>query len=267
MVSTRYQSKLEHSQVTTDSSDSKSDIIASSVMAKKKSKKEAKESTDQESSEDNSIDTDMLDQKEKNSKEQLEKPMENESTTGPPASADNETNCEEKECVHSESTVRNYLAGFGKRVVICTILVIIFQTLWPRLQPYLLPEDATKEGKMYVLTDRSFRGHVSRGDHFLMMYAPWCGHCQQLKPAWEKLAKTPGTKKVKIGKVDCSANTDLCKTLQVHGYPTLMYYRNGENLGKYEGDKSYDALKRHIKQMSSTLPDNKAKKAKSKSEL
>ncbi len=29
-----------------------------------------------------------------------------------------------------------------------------------------------KKGKLYVLTDRSFRGHVCRGDHFVMMYAP-----------------------------------------------------------------------------------------------
>ncbi len=40
---------------------------------------------------------------------------------------------------------------------------------------------------MYVLSNKSFRSHVSRGDHFLMMYAPWCGHCQRLKPAWEKV--------------------------------------------------------------------------------
>ena len=44
-----------------------------------------------------------------------------------------------------------------------------------------------QEGKLYVLTDRSFRGHVSRGDHFIMMYAPWCGHCNRLKPDWEKV--------------------------------------------------------------------------------
>ena len=44
-----------------------------------------------------------------------------------------------------------------------------------------------QEGKLYVLTDKSFRGHVSRGDHFIMMYAPWCGHCKNLKPEWEKV--------------------------------------------------------------------------------
>jgi thiol-disulfide isomerase/thioredoxin len=38
-----------------------------------------------------------------------------------------------------------------------------------------------------VLTDRSFRGHVARGDHFIMMYAPWCGHCKNLKPSWEQV--------------------------------------------------------------------------------
>ena len=41
---------------------------------------------------------------------------------------------------------------------------------------------------MYVLTDKSFRGHIKKGDHFVMMFAPWCGHCAKLKPDWEKVS-------------------------------------------------------------------------------
>merc|ERR1712218_477986 len=80
-----------------------------------------------------------------------------------------------------------YMKGFGKRVIICTILVVFGKTAWPHIQPIVWPEAPTKEGKLYVLTDKSFRGHVSRGDHFIMMYAPWCGHCKNLKPEWEKV--------------------------------------------------------------------------------
>ena len=38
----------------------------------------------------------------------------------------------------------HYNHFFVSRKKNCFISVIIFQTLWPRLQPYLLPEDATK---------------------------------------------------------------------------------------------------------------------------
>ena len=82
---------------------------------------------------------------------------------------------------------REYLAGFVKRVFICTMFVMLAKTAWPHLAPIVMPEAPVKDGKLYVLTDRSFRGHVNRGEHFIMMYASWCGHCQRLKPDWEKV--------------------------------------------------------------------------------
>jgi len=179
-----------------------------------------------------------------------------------------QTNQHNFEPVKESSGVKAYLKGFGKRVIICSILVMVFRSLWPRLQPIVWPEAAGKEGKLYVLTDRSFRGHVSRGDHFVMMYAPWCGHCQAMKPAWEKLAKSPGVSGVKISKLDCTANELTCKTHEVHGYPTLLYFRNGENIGKHDGDKSLEALKRFIKKMNKTLDKGSDKaKPKKKKEL
>jgi len=152
-----------------------------------------------------------------------------------------------------------YLQGFAKRVVLCTILVMIGKYAWPRLQPIVWPEEPIKEGKLYVLTDRSFRGHISRGDHFVMMYAPWCGHCARLKPDWEKLAKNSGVKDTKIGKVDCTANKDVCKKYDVTGYPTLLYFRNGNLVENYKGAKTLDGLKEYLKTMKHKENTNKGK--------
>ena len=84
-----------------------------------------------------------------------------------------------------------YMQGFIKRVIICSAFILLCKTVWPRIQPMVWPETPTKvgtsptsflqptnifiiqEGKLYILNDRSFRGHVSRGDHFVMMMAPW----------------------------------------------------------------------------------------------
>ena len=85
-----------------------------------------------------------------------------------------------------------YMQGFVKRVIICSVFILLCKAIWPRLQPMVWPETPTKvgtpspslslltankyliqEGKLYILNDRSFRGHVSRGDHFVMMMAPW----------------------------------------------------------------------------------------------
>lgn len=143
----------------------------------------------------------------------------------------------------------NFLKGFGKRVILCTLLIFIAKTAWPRLQPIVWPEEPVKEGKLYVLTDRSFRGHIRTGDHFVMMYAPWCGHCAKLKPDWEKLAKASAIKDTRIGKVDCTANKMTCDKYEVKGYPTLLYFRNGELLETYTGSKTVDSLKEYLRTM------------------
>lgn len=155
-----------------------------------------------------------------------------------------------------------FLKGFGQRVILCTMLIFIAKSAWPKIQPIVWPEEPTKEGKLYVLTDRSFRGHISRGDHFVMMYAPWCGHCKQLKPDWEKLAKQPKGTETKIGKVDCTANKVTCDKYEVKGYPTLLYFRNGELLENYTGSKTVDSLKEYVRTMKHKQTEGKTAKKK-----
>jgi len=131
----------------------------------------------------------------------------------------------EVETEYSKPSRSNYLKGFAKRVVLCTIFVMIVKNAYPELQARFWPEAPAKEGKLYVLNDKSFRGHVSRGDHFVMMYAPWCGHCKRLKPDWERLARQPGVVGLSISKVDCTVSTKICGEHNVQGYPTLLYFR------------------------------------------
>lgn len=183
---------------------------------------------------------------------------------------------EEEKVVSKSERVGNYLVGFGKRVVICTLLVMFAKLVYPELQSRFWPEKPVKEGKLYILTDRSFRGHVSRGDHFVEMYAPWCGHCKALAPTWEKLAKNPGVKGVKLSKMDCTKEEKTCKQYEVNGYPTLLYFRDGKKLEDYTGQKTEADLKKFMKKMrkteSATTKDDTKKKStkkdtKKKSEL
>jgi len=109
-----------------------------------------------------------------------------------------------------------------------------------------------QEGKCYVLNDKSFKSHVSKGDHIVMMFAPWCGHCQRLKPTWDKIAKRPGIEGVKVAKVDCTASEAICKQYDVKGYPTILYFRNGKKLDTFSGDKSETGLKEYITSMKKT---------------
>jgi len=108
-------------------------------------------------------------------------------------------------------------------------------------------EDAIVDNGLYVLNEKSFKKHVETGDHFIKFYAPWCGHCQKLAPAWAELAKEfEGNDKVKVAKLDCTQAQSVCQSNEVRGYPTLHYFRNGKLHETYKGGRDLASLKDFI---------------------
>ena len=102
------------------------------------------------------------------------------------------------------------------------------------------------------LTEGDFVSQVSASPHFVMFFAPWCGHCKRLAPAWEELAaKMNVEKEVTIAKVDCTEQTALCSAQDVTGYPTLKFFKNGaekEDGVKYRGNRDLASLEKFIKE-------------------
>ncbi|KAL2255843.1 hypothetical protein VTK26DRAFT_2626 [Humicola hyalothermophila] len=79
-------------------------------------------------------------------------------------------------------------------------------------------------------------------------YAPWCGHCQNLKPAYEKAAKNlEGFAKVAAVNCDDDDNKPLCGSMGVQGFPTLKIVRPKKGGGKpmvqdYQGPRTATAI-------------------------
>ena len=75
------------------------------------------------------------------------------------------------------------------------------------------------------------------GDWFVKFYAPWCGHCRKMAPAWEELAtKLKG--QINVAHLDATANPQTAKRFGIRGFPTLLYLKDvrrqwykGEQLG------------------------------------
>ena len=56
-------------------------------------------------------------------------------------------------------------------------------------------------------------------------YAPWCGHCKNLAPEYEKLATAfAGEKSVVVAKVDATEDGPLADRFDVQGYPTVKLF-------------------------------------------
>lgn len=111
-------------------------------------------------------------------------------------------------------------------------------------------EKKKKEGPsdVVVLTDENFNKTVMKDSDnvwFVEFYAPWCGHCKSLAPTWEELA-TALKGKVKVGKVDATAEKVLASTYQIQGFPTLKLFPLGEKTASlvksYEGPRTLEAL-------------------------
>ncbi|OQR77207.1 thioredoxin domain-containing protein 5-like, partial [Tropilaelaps mercedesae] len=112
------------------------------------------------------------------------------------------------------------------------------------------PEKQPVEG-LVELTEDNFDAHIANGRHFVKFFAPWCGHCRNLAPTWEKLAeKYADSKDVSVGKVDCTQDVDLCKRFEVRGYPTLLFLQNGGKVvEKYQGSRTLDDLTKFVEKI------------------
>jgi protein disulfide-isomerase A6 len=94
-------------------------------------------------------------------------------------------------------------------------------------------------------------------------YAPWCGHCKNLQPAYEKAAKSlEGLAKVAAVDCDDDSNKPFCGQFGVQGFPTLKIIRPGKTPGKpivedYNGQRTakgivdavVDKIPNHVKRV------------------
>jgi len=106
-----------------------------------------------------------------------------------------------------------------------------------------IPEDNT--APVTIIVGKNFESIVKDAGKAVLVefYAPWCGHCKQLAPTWDKLGEHfKDDDSIVIAKSDATLNE--FDGVEVQGFPTLKYFPKGEDAAMvdYSGGRDLDSL-------------------------
>lgn len=78
-------------------------------------------------------------------------------------------------------------------------------------------------------------------------WAPWCGPCKMLGPIIDELAVS--NEDITIGKVNVDENAETAIKYGIRGIPTMIFFKDGEQVDKIVGVKSKADLQAKINEL------------------
>lgn len=97
------------------------------------------------------------------------------------------------------------------------------------------------------LTKENFQAEITKSYKPVLVdfWAVWCGPCQMMAPILHELeTEMPD---VQIGKVNVDEQMDLARQFRVVSIPTLIIFKNGQEVQRMVGVTSKEELKDALK--------------------
>lgn len=104
-------------------------------------------------------------------------------------------------------------------------------------------------GEPVNLTSANFNQHINKSDVPIVVdfWAPWCGPCQTMAPAFAQAAQQLEPA-YRLAKVDTEVEQMLGSQYGIRSIPTIVLFKNGKEIARQAGAMGAEDIKRWVQQ-------------------
>jgi protein disulfide-isomerase-like protein len=82
---------------------------------------------------------------------------------------------------------------------------------------------------------------------FIKFYAPWCGHCNNMNPAYQRLGSYfGGDSRVVVAQIDADYYARIRRPYNIGGYPTLKLFHPSGQVEDADCGHDFESMKNFI---------------------